>query len=205
MIRDDDLIAGWRYSATLQLRTPLAYLEMDGAFFPGSAEPALVGPAETSLDDGTGFNPYGIWIREIDYEGLGFDPPPPGQKASDWGPVRIGSLEEKDLLSFLKSFRYIVETAETLEQKLTELAELSTSTPANRRVWQKVVASEPGFPDSFFYGELCCLPGVGSKVAERLYRAGFRSVEEIYAASDEDLLMVEGVGKGLLKKLRERL
>ena len=199
---DSDLISGWRYSATLQLRTPLAYLERDGEFSPGPVEPPLVGSAENFLDDGTGFNPYGIWLREIDYKGLGFSPPPPPQRSAQWGPVRVGSSEEKELLSFLKSFRYIVETAETLDQKLAELADLSTSTPANRRIWQKARASDPGFPDSFFYGELCRLPGVGPKAAERLYRAGFRTVEEIQAASDEDLLTVEGLGKGLLRKLR---
>jgi DNA integrity scanning protein DisA with diadenylate cyclase activity len=32
---------------------------------------------------------------------------------------------------------------------------------------------------------------------------GFRTVEEIQAAPDEELLRVEGVGKGLLRKLRE--
>jgi len=202
MTQDDDLIAGWRYSATLQLRTPLAYLEMDGEFSPGPKEPPLVGPEASHLPDGTRFNPYGCWVREIDYKGLGFSPPPPSQRSTQWGPVRVGSSEEKELLSLLKSFRYIVETAETLDQQLAELAELSTSTPANRRFWQKLAASEPGFPDSFFYGQLCDLPGVGRKVAERLYRAGFRTVEEIHEASDEDLLKIEGIGPGLLGKLR---
>jgi hypothetical protein len=32
---DLDLISGWRYSATLPLRTPLVCLEMDGEFSPG--------------------------------------------------------------------------------------------------------------------------------------------------------------------------
>ena len=203
MIQDDDLVAGWRYSATLQLRTPLAYLERDGEYSPGPVEPPLVGPAENFLDDGTGFNPYGIWLRETDPTCWGFSPFPQGMRAAWLGAVRVGSSEEKDLISFLKSFRYIVETAETMDQKLAELAELSTSTPANRRVWHKMVSSDPGFPDSFFYGELCGLPGVGPKVAERLYRSGFRTVEEVQAASDEDLLKVEGLGKGLLRKLRE--
>jgi hypothetical protein len=203
MSQDDDLIAGWRYSATLQLRTPLKYLERDGVVSPGSKEPSPIGPAENFLEGAAGFNPYGTWLRVIDPSIL--PPSTTATRATGWGQVRIGSIEEKDLLSFLKSFRYIVETAKTLDQKLTELAELSTSTPANRRVWQKVVSSELGFPDSFFYGELCCLPGVGVKVAERLYRAGFRTVEEIQAASDEDLLRVEGLGKGLLRKLRGTL
>jgi len=36
---DSDLVGGWRYSATLQLKTPLAYLEMDGEFSPGHRKP----------------------------------------------------------------------------------------------------------------------------------------------------------------------
>jgi len=199
---DSDLVGGWRYSATLQLQTPLAYLEMDGEFSPGPEEPSLVGPAENFLEDGTGFNAYGIWLREIDFEGQGLSPPPPGMRATSWGPVRVGSSDEKDLLSFLKSFRYIVETAETLDQKLAELAELSTSNQANQRFWQKLVASDPGFPDSFFYWKLCDLPGVGIKVAERLYRAGFRTLEEIQAASDAELLLIEGIGKKVISKVR---
>lgn len=198
------LIAGWRYSATFQLRTPLKYLEMHGTFSPGSEEPALVGPAENFLEDGTGFNAYGIWLRVIDYEGLSFDPPPPGMRAAEGGMVEIGGTEEKELLSFLKSFRYIVETGETLDQMLSELEELSTSTPGNRRMWARFSGGSPPFPHSYFIGQLWMkLPkGVGPSRAEKLYLAGFRSIEEIQAASDEQLLQIPGIGKGLLKKIR---
>ena len=205
MIRDADLIAGWRYSATLQLRTPLKYLEMHGTFSPGSEEPALVGPAENSLEDGTEFNAYGGWIQEIDYEAMGFDPPRPGKRAAQGGMIEIGGTEEKELLSFLKSFRYIVETGETLDQMLFELEELSTSTPGNRRMWARFSGYLSPWPDSFFIGQLLLkLPkGVGESKARKLYLAGFRTVQEIQAAPDEELLRVEGVGKGLLRKLRE--
>ena len=202
---DADLLTGWRYGATLQLRTPLAYLERDGEFSPGPFEPPLVGPAESRLQDGTGFNPYGIWVREIDYDGLGFDPPPSvtkGTRATEWGPVRIGSEEERSLVSFLKSFRYIVETAESLDQMLSELKELSTSTPENQKVWRKLRKADALFPDSFFSSALESLPGVGASMAQKLYQAGFRTVAEVQAASDGDLLMIPGFGKGLLAKVR---
>ena len=39
-------------------------------------------------------------------------------------------------------------------------------------------------------------------MAQKLYLAGFRSVEEVQAASDEELLAVPGLGKGLLTKIR---
>jgi hypothetical protein len=60
--QDDDLILGWRYFATLQLRTPLAYLEMEGEFSAVPKEPPLVGLAENfwrevqaSIPTGCGF------------------------------------------------------------------------------------------------------------------------------------------------------
>jgi hypothetical protein len=198
----DDITAGWRYSATLQLRTPLAYLEMDGKFSAGPKEPPLVGPAENFLEGGAGFNAYGIWLREIDRSIL--PPSTNAKRAAELGPIRIGSKEEKDLVSFLKSFRYIVETGETLDQMLSELEELSTSTPGNRRLWARYSEGNPLWPDSYFIGQLWMqLPkGVGDTRAEKLYLAGFRTVEEVQAASDEDLLRVEGIGKGLLRKLR---
>lgn len=204
MIYDDDLIAGWRYSATLQLRTPLSYLQMDGEFIPGRQKPPLVGPALNFLEDGTGFNPYGIWLPVIDYKALGFPPPPESKRAAAGGMVRVGSQEEREVLSFLRSFRYIVETGETLDQMLSELEELSSSSPGNRRMWNLYLQADPLWPDSYFIGELeIQLPkGVGPSKAERLYLAGFRTVEEINAASDAELLHVEGLGKGLLRKLR---
>ena len=200
---DSSLNSGWHYRATLQIRTPLAYLERDGDFSPGPLEPPLVGPAEGNLPDGTGFNPYGIWLRKIDYNGLGFDPPPPGQRATGWGPIQIGSDEERNLLSFLKSFRYIVETAESPDQMLSELKELSTSTSENRKMWGRLKRADPLFPDSFFISTLESLPGVGTAIAQKLYQAGFRTVEEVQSASDKELLSVDGIGKGLLKKIRD--
>jgi hypothetical protein len=198
----DDITAGWRYSATLQLRTPLAYLEMDGKFSAGPKEPPLVGPAENFLEGGAGFNSYGIWLRELDYKDLGFDKPPEGSRAAQFGSVRSGSEAERDLISFLKSFRYIVETAEGLDQKLSELKELSTSTPENRKMWKKLKKADPLFPDSFFISALESIPGVGSSMAQKLYQAGFRTVEEVQAASDGELLAIPGLGKGLLAKIK---
>ena len=204
MSQDDDLVVGWRYFATLQLRTPLAYLEMDGKFSAGPKEPPLVGPAENFLEGGASFNPYGMWLREIDYKKLGFDELSSDNetRATGWGQVRSGSESERDLISFLKSFRYIVETAEGLDQKLSELKELSTSTSENRKVWKKLKKADPLFPDSFFSSALESLPGVGSSMAQKLFKAGFRTVEEVQTASDGELLAVPGLGKGLLAKIR---
>lgn len=39
-------------------------------------------------------------------------------------------------------------------------------------------------------------------MAEKLYQAGFRTVEEVQAASDGELLAIPGLGKGLLAKIK---
>ena len=199
---NSDLISGWRYSATLQLRTPLASLKRHDEFSPSLQEPPMVGPAEGHLPDGTGFNPYGIWLPVIDYSIL--PPSTLATRATGWGPVRIGSEEERNLISFLKSFRYIVETAEGLDQMLSELKELSTSTSGNRHWWARCSEEDPLWPDSYFIGQLWIqLPkGVGPSMAEKLYQAGFRTVEAIQAASDGELLAIPGLGKGLLAKIK---
>ena len=71
-------------------------------------------------------------------------------------------------------------------------------------MWTRYLEGRPLWPDSYFIGQLWLkIPkGAGLTKAEKLYLAGFRTIEEIQAASDEDLLKVEGVGKGLLRKLR---
>ena len=47
------------------------------------------------------------------------------------------------------------------------------------------------------------IPGVGTKSAKAFYEAGFKSIDEIFSAKDEDLLAVPGVGINLVKKLRD--
>ena len=47
------------------------------------------------------------------------------------------------------------------------------------------------------------IPGVGAKSAKAFYDAGFKSTKDILSPKDEDLLAVPGVGKNLVKKLKE--
>ena len=50
---------------------------------------------------------------------------------------------------------------------------------------------------------LTTLPGVGSKSATALYKAGFKTIESVIAADEKDLLSVSGVGINLVKKLKK--
>ena len=46
------------------------------------------------------------------------------------------------------------------------------------------------------------IPGVGAKSAKAFYEAGFKSTKDILSAKEEELLAVPGVGKNLVKKLK---
>ena len=50
---------------------------------------------------------------------------------------------------------------------------------------------------------LTTLPGVGSKCAQALYEAGFKTPKAVIAADEKDLLAVSGVGINLVKKLKK--
>lgn len=49
---------------------------------------------------------------------------------------------------------------------------------------------------------LLAVPGIGERTAEALFEAGFSSVGTLQQADDSALLRVEGVGRGLLAKIR---
>ncbi len=51
--------------------------------------------------------------------------------------------------------------------------------------------------------KLTNLPGVGPKVAKILLDAGYRTSEEVLAASNEELIKIKGIGGTVLKKIRK--
>jgi large subunit ribosomal protein L32e len=56
-----------------------------------------------------------------------------------------------------------------------------------------------------FVNEVSKLPGVGRKKAEALFDAGFKSMEDLKAASLEDLQKAQGVGPKLAEAIKEGL
>ena len=59
-----------------------------------------MGPGGNTVLNGDSFNEYGIWLMVID---AGILPPSTlAIRATEFGTIKIGSQEEKDLLSFLK-------------------------------------------------------------------------------------------------------
>lgn len=97
---NSDLIAGWQLSVTMQLRTPLVWLQRHGEFCEGAAKPAEVLPPQ-----------HACWVpvtktwREL---GIDEDEIPETTMASEVGQVPVGG---GDFLPFLLEYRMIVEGA----------------------------------------------------------------------------------------------
>lgn len=183
---NSDILDGVQFSATLQVRTPLWILERHGEVFrgPPSQAPDYGGQA------------HGIWLPKMKGE-LGGFLQQGATHASDAGPVAPA-----DYLPFLKAFRAIVEDSGDEMEKLGRLRQLPRESPAFKRLWGKLTANYQDFPESFFYRRLTELEGVGPTTAKRLFESGIRSIEDVHAATDADLLAVQGVGKALVAKIR---
>ncbi len=195
----DDVLKGWEFCATLQLRTPLAVLEHHGELIEG---------AEAVLPTyGPGW--AGIWTpktkswAELGAEvGLALPEFPPGQMAS-----QIGLVPEDGgaFLTFLKAYRRIVERAVSVEEKEREVQAL-----ARRPEYSEIAAKlGPSLLDECFdpaeEAAIERLEGafkIGYVVAANLYEAGLADAVSVASASDATLRAVQGVGPKTLSKIR---
>lgn len=178
-----DLIEGYVFNATLQIRTPLAILAKHGEFFQGppSKAPKYAGAAD------------GIWIFKLKWQDDDYEL----NHASD-----IGTTTPSYYLPFLKSFRAIVEAPDEHDAKLSNLDSLYKASKKNQEIWGKLEKYYGDFPHSFFYNQLTILLGVGKKTAKLLYESGMKTLKDVEQASDTQLQAMQGVGKGLIVKLR---
>jgi hypothetical protein len=182
----------------MSLRTPLSSLARHGEVFKGDPERAPV--YGTPAD--------GIWVPEVDWSSVGVPPPPDGSMASEIGPI---PADGGAFLPFLKRFREIVEGEGSVESKIKRIREMCSSSASFSELAGRLHENSRRmsgdahlrFPDNFFARELEAVPGIGSTLAARLFRAGFRSVEDLGAASDDALLAVDGLGPKALKNIRE--
>jgi hypothetical protein len=181
-IGKQDVFRVLRFSATLQVRTPLAVLQHHDELFEG---PPSAAPRYGTMADG-------IWVPEPKtWAEFGFDLPedPEGTHASDVGPVR-----PFDYLPFLVEFRTVVESDATVPEKIARLHTLRSTSPGYSDFWHRLESAYPEFPESFFYREFTKIPGVGERTARALYAAGFHCHADLAAAEGAELQRVPGVG-----------
>ena len=221
-----DLIKGYRFSATLQLRTPLRVLQHHGEFrkwsengLPPYAQfswegiwlpvtktwAELAGP-NAKLPPGNASN--GRTFNNIFRKKLiehGFSPEEaattlPDAMASDIGPIPQNG---GTYLGFLKAFRSIVESTASPDDKREGIEALSSDHPDYiRYIAIHGARSEHWLDEWLGYEEWLTMPSIGTRIARRLYDAGLRSRKEIEDATDAQLAAIKGIGRVTIVKIR---
>jgi hypothetical protein len=184
--RDENDLAGMKFRATLQMRTPLHVLEHDGEVLPVDAELPTYGPTWA-----------GRWSP---FNKTDIDLPTPSlmTRSSDIGWVRE---DGGAYLPFLKRYRRIIETPDHAENKLKLLDELR-SAPEHVEFARRLPAN---WPQTVVHGQLRSELQIDSLIALRLFDAGFRDANAVRSASDEQLRAIKGIGPKRLAAIRVAL
>jgi hypothetical protein len=186
-----DLISGWRFCATMQLRTPLRVLSRHGEVHAGlSSEPPVIAHEQWE----------GIWLHQLrSYRELGLDVDEAAfPMASDIGQVPGNG---GDYLPFLVAVRTAAESDGSIEQR-REAVSTVLRDPAYRK-FVRAHGGQGATLDQLFPPFVVSVPRMAEKTAQALISAGYRTPAKLIAASDKELRAVEGVGPATVKALRD--
>jgi len=201
-----DVIKGYEFCATLQLRTPLRVLRHHGEVqqwsengLPTYAHFLWEGiwqPITYSWEELAGAHGNRAAARAADssYD-YAFD-----EMASEIGPI---PSDGGTYLAFLKAFRGIVEFAASPDEKREAINALSKDNPEFAKYISMHRSQASDWPDEWLgYQEWLQITGIGTRIARRIYDAGFRLPEAIQQATDQELDAVKGIGKATIAKIR---
>lgn len=188
---NSELCKGWRFSATLQMRTPLRVLSMHGKIWLHEQGT----PPVVAMDEGA-------WIPELkNYREMGIDIPDIEYEkfsASEIGPV---PLDGGNFLKFLIAVRKIAESETTIESRISELrGELS------RDEWQEFIrrlGDKESIYDRFFPDFIDTIPKLNSEILQSLWEMGLTTPAKLTSATDKELLAIRGLGPAKLKLIRQ--
>lgn len=201
---NDDIIEGLKFSATMQLRTPLRVLLRHGEMHTDrkTAPPKIINEmwegiwtAKTKsyeeIVSGPDSKPEDIeYFRRIDA-----DLEKSRTVASDIGPIH-----PSDYLPFLISIRKIVELDETINNRIKKLRELPILDE-----WKTYVKKHGGkkrIIGYFFPRFIDTIPTLNLSIKGELSKLRLHTPNRIAAASDEMLLGIKGIGNAKLKTIR---
>jgi hypothetical protein len=186
-----DVIAGYRFCATMQLRTPLRVLRRHGEVHNGiDTVPPKIGREMWE----------GIWtILPRTFRDLGWDvdEPLPGTMASDVGPI---PSDGGDYLRFLIAVREKAEAEGAPEDRRRAVAEVLEDPSWAQFI--KVLGGKETILDRLFPPFISTVPRLSAATREALMIAGFDTPESIQQAGDDDLLAFKGVGPAIVQSLR---
>lgn len=187
-----DILSGWRFIPTMQLRTPLRVLSRHGEVHKGlSSEPPILTREQWE----------GVWVtvtRSYRELGIDIDEPALTIMASDVGTI---PADGGDYLPFLIAVRTAAEGDGSIAERREAVAAVLRD-PGHRK-FVRTHGGQGAVLDQLFPPFAAAIPRVSGKVAEALACAGYRTPAKISAASDRDLRVLAGVGPATVKALRE--
>lgn len=187
-----DVLKGWKYCATMQLRTPLRVLEMHGRVWPKEDGD----PPSSPMGEG-------VWtMLTKSMAELGVNRPDldirSGTMASEIGPI---PNDGGDFLRFLKSVRRIVERFDSIEDRRSDLR-VELARPEWAEIIGKIGGKEDVY-DRFFVDFLFMIPELSSETRELLWEQELTTPAKLAAKTDMELLAINGIGPAKLKLIRQ--
>ena len=185
---NEDIIKGWQFCATLQLRTPLAVLEQHGRRVPLRPD----GPPSITTEMW-----QGIWTPDVGDEFSMFDA---RSMASEVGSI---PADGGDYLPFLIAFRTITEGRASVGDKEAGIRDLLKQLgPGGTPYAEYHKAKE--LIDEVLPRTISLLP-VSRPVHNKIVAAGLTTLAKVEAVSDKALLAIDGLGPKSLAGIRECL
>ena len=190
-MRDEDVIKGFEFNATLMLRTPLR---------------VLIHHKEKILDKNKELPNYaktegeGIWLpitksyREL---GLDIDEIPEGTCSSDLG--ALSPKEQELYFNFLLKFHTISESEKEVKEKISAIRNLIKIDKDFNKYYKKVSNNDKYFLEGYF--GLLIRNVLPPKVSSILKENGYLLLEDLKDVNLDDLLKIDGIGKSTINKL----
>lgn len=187
---NSDIISGYRFCATIQMRTPLRVLRRHGEVHKGIGSE----PPEIAIGMWEG-----IWIPIAQtFRDLGLDIDESNfTMASDVGPI---PQDGGDYLKFLLAVREAAEGSGTITDRRNATAKALRNPIGAKFV--RALGGADAILARLLPSFVSTVPRMPAKVAAALIEAGLGSPSAIGAASDSQLRAVGGIGPGLIAALR---
>lgn len=187
-----DLIAGWTFIATMQLRTPLRILNRHSETYDGLTDPPQIAREQWE----------GIWTPKLkslkELTGLDMEDFRASSMASDIGQI---PCDGGDYLKFLLKVRAIVEGNESIKsRKMLLRDELRNPDWAS---FCRKLGGKQAIQNLFFPAFIDTIKGLPAHSVAALWEAQLTTPESISKASDAELMAIKGVGPAKLKAIRE--
>lgn len=191
IVADSDVLSGWTFVATVQLRTPLRVLSRHGEVHVGlNSEPPVIAREQWE----------GIWVTTTrSFRELGIDMDEPRlTMASDIGMI---PADGGDYLPFLIAVRTAAEGCGSVPDRRDAVAAVIRD-PGHRN-FVRAHGGRGEFLDKLFPPFVAGIARVSAKTAKALVSAGYKTPAKISAATDKELIAIEGVGPATVNALRK--